>query len=288
MVVVRLIGGLGNQLFQYAAGRALAENNLSELKLDLSGYQNYNLHNGYELNHFKIKADIATQEEIKVLTKPRTRLVKYIIKKLRLPNGKHYLESSFALNRIFFKLKSPVYIDGYWQSHKYFDSIRGTLIRELTPVNELSEMSSQIKSQIEKLNAVSIHIRRGDYISNPNTNKVHGFLGLEYYKKAIAHITSLVSEPFYFVFSDDIGWAKENLNYLNNVIFVDHNSGKNSYEDMILMAACKHHVIANSSFSWWGAWLGSNPEKVVIAPLNWFADNSRDISDLCPPSWYLI
>ena len=195
--------------------------------------------------------------------------------------------SSFLIV-VVFDIKQSIYIDGYWQSYQYFQSIESQLKVELTPTAPLSGLNLSVAESIAQVNAVSLHIRRGDYVSNNATNKVHGFLGLKYYEDAISVIASKVSNPYFFVFSDDIAWAKENLELTNNVSFIDHNTGKNSYEDMRLMSLCQHHIIANSSFSWWGAWLGQNPNKIVLYPDRWFATNDRDISTLCPPEWLRV
>jgi hypothetical protein len=288
MVVSRLIGGLGNQMFQYAAGRSLAVANNCGLKLDVSGYKDYTLHNGYDLDLFNIQATVANDDEISKLVYVRSRLARYINKKFGLKNKSHFIEKSFSFDSDFLNIKKSVYIDGYWQSYKYFESIEQKLRVELTPLAPLTGLNLSIAENIAKVNAVSLHVRRGDYVSNQATNKVHGFLGLEYYEKAIGIISHRVLNPYFFVFSDDITWAKENLGLINNVSFIDHNSGKNSYEDMRLMSLCQHHVIANSSFSWWGAWLGQNPKKIVLCPEKWFATGDRDTSTLCPPEWNRI
>jgi hypothetical protein len=288
MVISRLIGGLGNQMFQYAAGKSLSVANGYELKLDISAYKNYTLHNGFELDLFKISAGIASDDEVSGLVNVRSRIFRFLSKKLGLKNKSHFLEKSFSYDPDFFNIKHSVYIDGYWQSYQYFESIESELRVELTPIKKLSGLNLDVSQQISRVNAVSLHIRRGDYVSNQTTNKVHGFLGIDYYENAIKTIFSRVPDPYFFVFSDDIAWARENLPLTNNVTFIEHNRAENSYEDMRLMSLCKHHIIANSSFSWWGAWLGQNPNKIVLYPLKWFAKDDRDISKLCPPEWHMI
>lgn len=283
MVVSKLIGGLGNQMFQYAAGRSLAMSRNCELKLDVSGFDNYSLHNGYELSLFNIEALIGSNDECSSLQRQST-LYKFFTKKLGLKGKSYFAEKNFSFDSEFFNLNGSVYIDGYWQSYKYFESIQHQLRAELIPKSPLSGLNLLVSEKISEVSAVSLHIRRGDYVSNKVTNKFHGCLGVDYYDRAIELINNRVSDPYYFVFSDDISWAKDNLNLKNNVEFVNHNTGKNSYEDMRLMSLCQHHIIANSSFSWWGAWLNPNLDKIVIAPKQWFAVE-RDTSDLIPSSW---
>lgn len=284
MIISKLIGGLGNQMFQYAAGRALAIANNCDLKLDISGYKSYKLHNGYELDLFNIQASIAKNEEVFGLLKVRSRLFRLVGKRLGLKNKSLMIEKSFAFDPEFFYIKESVYIDGYWQSYKYFESIRQYLKIELTPKIPLSGLNLSIAESIGQVNAVSLHIRRGDYVNNLAANKVHGFLGIEYYKKAISYFVEKIPYPYFFVFSDDISWAKENLGLSSGVTFIEHNQGENSFEDMRLMSLCKHNIIANSSFSWWGAWLNDNPNKTVIAPNQWFASMLVS-TDLLPASW---
>ena len=284
MIISRLIGGLGNQMFQYAAGRSLAVANNCELKLDISGFENYTLHNGYELDVFNIKAGIANSKEVSRLVSTQSRLMRFIYKKLRLKRNTHLLENGFAFNSNFFDVKPPIYIDGYWQSYKYFESIEPQLRQEFSLKSPLSELNLKISKKISSVNAVSVHVRRGDYVSNKQTNSVHGVCSLDYYRAAIQSIIGRVENPVFFIFSDDIAWVKDNLTFSSHSVFVDHNTGKQSYNDMYLMSLCQHHIIANSSFSWWGAWLGSNVKKIVIAPKQWFT-NDTVTDDLIPKSW---
>lgn len=288
MVITKLIGGLGNQMFQYAAGRSLAVMNSCQLKLDIMDFSDYKLHNGYELHLYNIDASIAAEEDIAQLNKNWPRLIHRIFKKIGISEPSCFLEKSFAFDDNFFDTECPVYLDGYWQSYKYFQPIETTIREELTPRKPLSELSLQVAEQIAQSNAVSLHVRRGDYVNNPTTNKVHGFLGISYYQKCIQIIRDKVTDPHFFVFSDDIPWARENLGLSTNVSFVEHNHGLNSYEDMRLMSLCQHHIIANSSFSWWGAWLGASTDNIVLYPDKWFASNERDTSTLCPPQWLCV
>ena len=133
-----------------------------------------------------------------------------------------------------------------------------------------------------------MHIRRGDYVSNPTTNKLHGTCSLEYYHNAVDIIAAKVSNPHFFIFSDDHEWARNNFKIDYPLTFVAHNNAGKNYEDMRLMSLCKHHIIANSSFSWWGAWLGSNPKKIVCAPRGWFKDKSLNTNDIIPSDWSRI
>ena len=285
MIISRLIGGLGNQMFQYAAGRSLAIANSCELRLDISGFENYALHNGYELDLFNIKAQIASTKDVsKLVSTNHSRLSRYISRQLGIKKSTHFIEKSFTFDHKFFDAKPPVYLDGYWQSYKYFESIESQLRHEFSLKYYLSKLNLDTSEQISSVNAVSVHIRRGDYVSNKHTNSVHGVCSLDYYRSAIKTITERVDNPVFFIFSDDIAWVKDNLAISSGAVYVDHNSGRQSYNDMYLMSLCQHHIIANSSFSWWGAWLGSNPNKIVISPKQWFI-NDTITDDLIPKSW---
>jgi len=283
MIVTRIIGGLGNQMFQYAAGRSLALANGCQLKLDISGFENYGLR-GYELGLFNIKAEIASKEVVSRLVGTKSRLASFVRKNLGIAKKTHFIERDFSFDPVFFDVALPVYIEGYWQSYKYLDPFVAQIREELTFLKPLAGRNAELAKQIAQINAVSIHIRRGDYVTNQATNKVHGFVGVEYYKEAMQRILNEVDAPHFFVFSDDMAWARGNLGLVDNVTFVDLNTGAASYKDMRLMSLCKHHIIANSSFSWWGAWLNPSASKIVIAPRKWFANGSK-VVDLFPSGW---
>lgn len=287
MIVIKIFGGLGNQLFQYAAGRSLAIANNCELKLDLSWFELFNLHNGYELGRFPIKAEIASVYDVSRLTGNQTRWMKALRRKIGFNNKAHFIEPSFSFCSDFNNLSSPMFIEGYWQSYKYFESVFPIICAELKPISPLSDASATVAEQILMTQAISIHVRRGDYVANQAINKVHGFIGLEYYLIAIQHIKKNVALPHFFVFSDDMEWAINHLGLQDNVTFVSHNTGSASNEDMQLMSLCKHNIIANSSFSWWGAWLNQNQNKMVIAPKRWF-NNQTNTPDLIPSQWVVI
>lgn len=279
MIITRLVGGLGNQMFQYAIGRSLAIKNQTDLKLDLSEYNVYKLHD-YGLDNFKIRAGVAKREEIDRLKTQRLRLKMGWLKK------SHLKES--ALNKFSAKVfgyKGDAYLDGYWQTEKYFKDIRRVILDEFTVLHEAEGVNKDMAEKIMGCEAVSLHIRRGDYVSNPEALKVHGLCSLEYYDEAIRKIAEVADQPTFFVFSDDIDWASANLKIDYPVVFVGHNDSGKNYEDLRLMSKCRHNIIANSSFSWWGAWLNENKDKRVIAPMKWFNDQSRDSSEIVPDEW---
>jgi len=284
------MGGLGNQLFQYTTGRALALKHQTELKLDLS-FLNSDPKNVYtkrelELHVFDISSTIVTSNELEAFYK-RTFFQKIATKFFSSFPSKYFIgnQKGFEYNEAFELYPDNTYLNGYWQSEKYFSSIREILLKELVIKKEMSEQCKLVKDFILNSNSVSLHIRRGDYLSDKNANEFHGNLPLDYYYKVLAHLNGLFKDLKVFIFSDDMDWVKDNLKLTNECVYVDFNTGENSVFDMYLMSQCKHNIIANSSFSWWGAWLNQNPQKTVIAPEKWFADKNLNIKDLIPNSW---
>jgi hypothetical protein len=286
---VRIIGGLGNQMFQYAIGRAMSLEWRVPLLLDTHDFIVHPAHQGFELsNVFSIVADVAHQDAVinflgwqSSLTVRRV-LARPVMKILR---SEHYIvEPHFHYWPAIHNTPSSIYLDGYWQSWRYFADIESTIRDEFVFRQPLVGPNFELATRIGEKNAVSLHIRRGDYAQNAKTLATHGLCPLEYYEEAIANIDRAVDDPLFFIFSDDMAWVQANLAIKHPHQFVTHNRGAESYNDMRLMSLCKHHIIANSSFSWWGAWLNPDPEKIVIAPRRWFA---KDINtdDLIPESW---
>lgn len=289
MIITHLIGGLGNQMFQYAAARALSIKLNTELRLDISSFANYQLHQGFELQRiFSCVSKVASKENIDdILGWQSFPFIKRILLRPKMAmfrNKQFIVEPYFQYWAGINNVVKDGYFDGYWQSEKYFigaeEQIREDFLFKLPMQHENIELAKKI-FQVE---AVSLHVRRGDYASNPQNVATHGLCSIEYYQAAIAHITEQVKNPYFFIFSDDISWVKNNLKLDFSHEYVDQNHGKESFNDMRLMSLCKHNIIANSSFSWWGAWLNSNIEKIVIAPKKWFA-NDRITQDLIPENW---
>jgi len=192
----------------------------------------------------------------------------------------------------FQNLESPgshktIYLSGYWQSEKYFDDVSGIIREEFQLKNEPAGLNLELVRAMRGSQAVSLHVRRGDYVSNPIAASYHGVCSLEYYRTAIKLIEEKVANPKFYVFSDDIPWCKENLRFPQPATYVDHNSDE-PFEDLRLMSFCKHFIIANSSFSWWGAWLSRNQEKIVLAPKKWFLTREKDDRDQVPANWIRI
>jgi hypothetical protein len=293
MIITKLIGGLGNQMFQYAAGRALALKYGQPLYLDIGDFDDYRLHNGFELPHvFDKEFNIASSVQCKKLLGWRAgkRVQSFLRRSQMIGIRSDYLvlEPHFHYWRGFELLQDDSYLDGYWQSEKYFGEYSSVIRSDFTFKQGMSENNLIVSGRIAACNAVSIHIRRGDYVENSVTNLTHGVCSLGYYKKGIEYIADRVESPCFFIFSDDIDWVRNNLNVGFPHQFVHHNKGIDSYNDMRLMSQCQHHIIANSSFSWWGAWLNSNENKIVIRPRNWFTKQNVDTSDITPVEWVTL
>lgn len=289
MIVSHIIGGLGNQMFQYATGRALSLVHDVPLKLDISGFDGYGLHQGFELKRvFNCAADIASEEDVRsMLGWQSMSVIKRVVAR---PNMAALRRSTFVVEPHFNywvgikQTPDNCYLAGYWQSEQYFQTHTAAIRADFAFKLPLSDRNSKLALQITRGNTVSLHIRRGDYANNPKTTATHGLCSLDYYRAAIQHIAERVQSPHFFIFSDDIAWVKNNLTINFPHQYVDHNQGAESYNDMRLMSLCQHNIIANSSFSWWGAWLNTNAHKIVIAPKQWFA-NTTNVADLIPSTW---
>lgn len=284
------MGGLGNQLFQYAAAKTLALKHNTDLKLDVSFleamHENAHTKRELELHYFQTSFHKATSEEIQLFNKP-TFFKKIVNKYFPFHPGNFYYakEKGFEYDQSFKSFPQNTYLEGFWQSEKYFSEIRSVLLKELVLKEKSGERINDVLHQILGSNAVSIHIRRGDYITNKNASEFHGNLSMEYYYEALSLIAKRIAHPKVFVFSDDIEWVKMNFNTRYECVFVDFNTAQTSVWDLYLMSACKHNIIANSSFSWWGAWLNQHQDKVVIGPKQWFASKSLNTQDLLPDDW---
>ncbi|MBA2857944.1 hypothetical protein HNP93_000645 [Methanococcus maripaludis] len=281
MKIVQLKGGLGNQMFQYALYKSLKEMG-QEVLLDRSWYLKNNAHNGYELERvFGLSPDHASKKQCLSLGDIPINLA-YKIKRKVFPKKTHYFEKhSFNYDKSVFEVTSR-YFEGYWQNENYFKSFRSEILKDFSFKN-INKKNAEFSKYLNSVNSISIHVRRGDYVNNPKALKVHGNIcNLGYYNKAIMLLTNKLDDLKFVIFSDDILWCKSNLN-IDNPIFVDWNTGMNSYQDMYLMSKCKHNIIANSSFSWWGAWLNQNSEKLIFAPKKWV--NDRSDVNIVPDGW---
>ena len=293
MIIVKLQGGLGNQMFQYAAGKALAKHAKSKLMLDVcilkqtSSTDSSITPRVFELGLFKNIQEGTTSDNITSFLSPSKK--NKLLKKLGLPFKKVYEETAFTFEDSFFLQRPPVLLKGYFQSEKYFAAISKIIRQSFTfPALQMDDANIQALQFIQSNCAVSVHIRRGDYVNDIAINAVHGCCNIAYYTKAFAYMQQQYGTVAFVFFSDDPAWVNETfLRQLPGSILIKINGGADSWKDMYLMSKCRHHIIANSSFSWWGAWLNDTIDKTVVAPKIWFADEKRNeaTTHLIPANW---
>lgn len=290
-VIARIEGGLGNQLFQYAAARSLADRLGSELVLDLRGLDQ-NGDRPFQLDLYRIRASVATPELLESLPDWRSsRLGRFKANLSQLApfvfSFPVFWPDSFAFDARFERISRPAYLIGYWQTEKYFAWNRTRLLQDIQLAVPLST-DVPLLDLICNTHSVALHIRRGDYVHNAAAAQFHGLCDMDYYHAAIAALKARFPEIRVFVFSDEPSWARANLRLDVPTYYADGNPVNMGYVDMELMSLCRHHVIANSSFSWWGAWRCKSPGQTVYAPSRWFADSSTDTTDVVPSHWIKI
>lgn len=294
MIITRIIGGLGNQMFQYAAGKSLATHLNTDFKIDISAYKNQNpkdTSRDYEIGCFSISDDFADQKDLEIFSYLKKFPFKYSPKLQyiyeKLSGRSIYREKNpniFQSN--FFDLSGNIYLLGDWQSEKYFKNIENIIKNDFKFKNDLNKNFQRYLREIKKTNSISIHSRRTDYITNPHANRLHGVCPISYYQKAIKLIKAKIKNPHFYIFSDDITWCKNNLKLRCPATYVEKNK---AWEDLQLMSNCKHNIIANSSFSWWGAWLNPAHHKIVYAPKKWFVGiRGNTTKDRIPKKWIRI
>ena len=287
-VIARIEGGLGNQLFQYAAARSLADRLGCDLALDIRGLDE-NGDRPYQLDLYRIRASVVSSQLLQGLPEIRSSRwgrIRSSFSQLApaIFSFPMFWPRSFAFDPRFDQISRPVCLVGYWQSEKYFASNRDRLLPDLQLQTPLSAQTPFL-DEILSTRSVALHIRRGDYVSNASAAQFHGLCDMAYYVAAIEVLKARFSDIQVFVFSDDPNWARVNLKLNAPMHYVDTNPSDQGHIDLELMRQCRHHVIANSSFSWWGAWLCSSHDQVVYAPSRWFADLNVDTSDVIPSRW---
>lgn len=270
MIVIKLIGGLGNQMFQYATAKALALEKKQNLFLNAQAFEKYTLHK-YGLHHFSIK-----QTNYQKLRRLKLKLFSLVFSK------NTFNEKDFNYNPELAKITGNlIFLDGYFQCEKYFIKHEKQIRADFEITSPLKQKTKDTINLMKSVDSVSIHIRRGDYL----LHEMHNTDKEKYYIQAMQIIESKITHPVYFLFSDDMEWVKANFKTNHIAHYIDFNNADTNYEDIKLMSSCKHNIIANSSFSWWGAWLNSNPNKIVIAPQKWFNDEVLNYQDVVPKSW---
>jgi hypothetical protein len=280
MIIVALRGGLGNQMFQYATGRAVSLRSWQNLALDLSWYSLE--HHGHQrrrylLDKFSVQASVATDDDLAVF-RPTD---------VKNPEGEYRTirEESFAFQGRYQSDSVRTYLDGYWQSEKYFLDFAEQIRRELAPGEDVLGACQQTLDRIRSSLSVAIHVRRSDFANDPKTHAFHGVCTVDYYRSAVKFMEEWLVTPTFYVFSDDPTWCKSNLSFESATEYLGNSNEDDPTVDFSLMTNCKHFINANSSFSWWAAWLATNPNKIVIAPRKLVAGEGLDVKDYFPPGW---
>lgn len=292
MIIVKFIGGLGNQMFQYAFYRFIKEK-YGNVKADITGFETYQLHNGFELEKiFNLSVEKADFRDISIVKELSSKdILSRVKRKLFGIRKSHVLEKDFN-EKILNNEQMNFYLDGYWGSEKYFKGIKDIIHNDFSVKKQPNKQNQIMINKILNSESVSIHIRRGDYVDDKDTNKLFETCSMEYYNSAIVKIKEKFTNPHFFIFSDDPEWTLKNMKISFPTTYVNINGADKDYEDLRLMSLCKHNIIANSTFSWWGAWLNNNPDKIVIAPKKWFADPIRNakinFDDLYPKDWIIL
>ncbi len=295
MVLVNIFGGLGNQMFQYATGISLAKKLNTELRfiykinLERKDFNIDDIIHIFDVFDLKSKR-MPLQEYNRQIASYPARFKNKFLKKFKFDNNSYWIqfnEKDHNYNLTFEKLEGNIFLNGYWQTEKYFNT--STLqIREEFKFKNLIK-NDKIISKINSCESVSIHIRGRDYINNASSN-IHNVCNSQYYLNAINFINKSVKNPIFFVVTDDINYAKSILeNFSFDFNYIEESSwNKNSEIDLFYMSICKHNIIANSSFSWWGAWLNNNENKIVCTPEIWFNDSRKNSSEIIPQKWMRI
>jgi glycosyl transferase family 11 len=291
MVIVQLKGGMGNQMFQYALGRCLAEGRRVPLALDTSLLSNRipcgRKFNEYALGAFPVAARIAKKEDLPLY--PETHSIgsrfwrmAHVVR-VRLAGFRYVRERRYSFDPNILKQPDGIYLDGYWQSERYFASVESIIRHDLALQRTLAEPAENLRKKISSTESVCIHVRRGDYLQHLSH---HGVVGAEYIQNAVKLLDSRLGRPRFYVFSDDIPWCREHLRLDAEHCFVTpENAGRDDIEHFRLMTLCRHFIISNSTFSWWAAWLSQSSNKIVIAPRQWHADRKIVDCDVVPASW---
>ncbi|MBN1696631.1 MAG: alpha-1,2-fucosyltransferase [Spirochaetales bacterium] len=291
MIITHIKGGLGNQMFQYAMGRALSLRLKTNLKLDLSWYERNNNKSQYGLHIFSMDVDTAARKEIEAFAgnfrNPVLKKINRMINKyLPVPRKRFIIEKKDkAFDPAMLAINDQVLLEGYWQSEHYFKDAEMELRKDFSfSINPL-KTQKEILHKIASMNSVCLHFRRGDYYQNIKTEKIFGTCGIDYYVQAVRFIASRIKDPFFFIFSNDLDWVKSNFKIDFPMHFMYPVSHDATFDDFYAMSHCKHFIIANSTFSWWGAWLSKNTKKIVIVPRRWNNRGDKANKDRHPNAW---
>ncbi|MDD3877884.1 MAG: alpha-1,2-fucosyltransferase [Bacteroidales bacterium] len=306
MILSRIQGGLGNQMFQYALGRSLSLKLNKKLYLDISGMSRHvegHLDRFFMLDAFNIKASIADEKILKkvkfgniwdIIFSPTQIHFKQLVFDEMPDNKSYYKNSAYKVLPLTYKFyrdimesrKGTIIFDGYWQSYKFFSNIEDTLKEDFVIQKKLNPQIKGLHEQIKACGSIAIHIRRSDYLTTEYGQKYYATIPMMYYQKALEYVSNKVKDMKTYIFSDDIEWCRTYFKPPLETIYI---SNEDPVEDFLLMQSCKHQIIANSTFSWWTAWLNQNPQKIIISPAQWYQHvGEEEMDELLPESWIKI
>lgn len=289
-IITQLMGGLGNQMFQYACARSLALKRNARLKVDLSFYRETRHLSPQLLTPRQYRLNLLNIPEIDYFTSWEKSLLPiqfFLNAHIHKAGYKKVVEKdTYKYQPEQFDVHGNLYLSGYWQNIRYFKEHRNIFQTEFCPYNSLSKQTYSLLTQIERTNSVSLHIRRGDYVTNPTISAKHRVCSDQYYIAAIAAIADHISNPTFYIFSDDLTWVKQNLNVHFPIVYAE--GTEDEVSEFYLMSRCKHHIISNSSFSWWAAWLYHSQENIVIGPARWLQTKEIDLAALYPAEWLVM
>jgi Glycosyl transferase family 11 len=299
MITVRLMGGLGNQMFQYAAALRLAIRHSTELKLDLSLLNRNNLwethtKRNFSLDAYDLNSALSRHAVRMVPFKSRLTFVDRFSKLVRIGSNSAniYREKGVLFHPSVLNLPDDFVLEGYFQDERYFSDISDTVrdsFRAPLEAGHLKDETQKLAEDIRTCTSICVHVRRGDYVTNSLAAAHHGVCSINYYTNAIKALLEIVGADKIFVFSDDVPWCRSNFSQSPNLVVVgEKHSGYQSAIHLWLMSLSSHFVISNSTFGWWAAWLGSCPDKVVVRPSRWFQNERMMSGDICPASWARI
>ncbi|MBD5523513.1 MAG: alpha-1,2-fucosyltransferase [Lachnospiraceae bacterium] len=297
MVVVRIYEGLGNQMFEYAYAYALSkrlESRGIKVYIDVrdktvTEFDKERYGRALDILQFNIKLPRAEESILRHWTyindKKMLHRIKFFLAEHQLWKYKVFKELKYNYTRDYLQVEDNTYVVGWFQHYQYFEKYRNVLLKEFTYAEEWC-MPEQLKKIMRDYQVASVHVRRGDYIKNSKVRKLMCELGEKYYQAAVVRLQSELTAPYLFIFTDDEEWVEKNLEFEIPNLVVSNHYNLSALQEMVLMSQCNHNIIANSTFSWWGAWLNMHEDKIVIAPKKWFVDKKRN--NIAMKNWILV
>jgi Glycosyl transferase family 11 len=289
MIVARIDGGLGNQMFQYAYGRYLADKHRSELVLDLRSFKHQPPH-GFMLDRFQVGATLIDTTVIKRMPRAYQDVLSrsWLPDFLRSTSLRRIKERPFGFHEKYLRAGDDSYLVGYWQSEKFFPGQRDALLQEFQLRFPVGTDTKRVVEQMHGVRSIALHIRRGDYVTNPEAARIYESIGVDYYRRCLELWAEQYEGVEVFIFSNDLAWCRKRFMLPWKTHFVDHVAGRDAHEDLIMLSHSQAVAIANSTFSWWAAYLNQRVEKRVFAPSHWFRPNTLDASNIYPSDWQVI